>query len=160
MIVFFLLAGLLIVASLMVVFQRDVVHSAIALIVALFLNAILFLTLYAPMVAALQVLVYAGAIMVLFLFVLMLLSPAVLERRRTASWAFGSVAALLLAIILISMLAQNETTEQSVGVIEPFGSPEQLAKSLFTDFFLPFEIASILLLVAIIGTVVLAKRER
>jgi NADH-quinone oxidoreductase subunit J len=160
MIVFFLLAGLLIVASLLVVFQRDVVHSAIALIAALFLNAILFLTLYAPMVAALQVLVYAGAIMVLFLFVIMLLNPAALEQRRTVSWGFGSIAALLLAIILTSMLVQSEATDPTVAVIETFGSPEQLAKSLFTDFFLPFEIASLLLLVAIIGTVVLAKRER
>jgi NADH-quinone oxidoreductase subunit J len=160
MIVFFLLAGLLIVASLLVVFQRDVVHSAIALVAALFLNAILFLTLYAPMVAALQVLVYAGAIMVLFLFVIMLLSPAALEQRRTLSWGFGSIGALLLAIILTSMLVQSEATDPTVAVVETFGSPEQLAKSLFTDFFLPFEIASLLLLVAIIGTVVLAKRER
>jgi NADH-quinone oxidoreductase subunit J len=160
MIVFFLLAGLLIVASLLVVCQRDVVHSAIALVAALFLNAILFLTLYAPMVAALQVLVYAGAIMVLFLFVIMLLSPAVLEQRRTVSWGFGSMVALLLAIVLISMLAQGEATDPTFVVIESFGGPEQLAKSLFTDFFLPFEIASLLLLVAIIGTVVLAKRER
>jgi NADH-quinone oxidoreductase subunit J len=160
MIVFFLLAGLLIVASVMVIFQRDVVHSAIALIAALFLNAILFLTLYAPMIAALQVLVYAGAIMVLFLFVIMLLSPAALERRRTASWTFGSIVALLLAVIFTSMVAKTETIEQPTVAVEAFGSPEHLAKSLFTDFFLPFEIASVLLLVAIIGTVVLAKRER
>jgi NADH-quinone oxidoreductase subunit J len=159
-IVFFLLAGLFVVASLLVIFQRNVVHSAIALIAALFLNAILFLTLYAPMVAALQVLVYAGAIMVLFLFVIMLLSPAALERRRKASWVFGSLVALLLASILTFMTVGDERAEQRTAVTEAFGSPEQLAKSLFTDFFLPFEIASVLLLVAIIGTVVLAKRER
>jgi NADH-quinone oxidoreductase subunit J len=159
-ILFFILSGVLIVASLLVVFQRDVVHSALALVAALFLIAILFLTLYAPMVAALQVLVYAGAIMVLFLFVIMFLNPPALEQRRTRSWGFGSFIALLLAIALTAMVAKSETNGETVAPMELFGSPEQLARTLFTDFFLPFEIASILLLVAIVGTVVLAKRER
>lgn len=159
-ILFFIVAGLLVLSSLMVVFQRNVVHSAIALVAALFLIAILFLTLHAPMVAALQVLVYAGAIMVLFLFVIMLLNPAVLERRRMVSWGFGSMVALLLGIALTLLLSESQTNGDPVAATELFGSPEQLAKSLFTDFILPFEIASVLLLVAIVGAVVLAKRER
>jgi NADH-quinone oxidoreductase subunit J len=159
-ILFFIVAGLLVLSSLTVVFQRNVVHSAIALVAALFMVAILFLTLHAPMVAALQVLVYAGAIMVLFLFVIMLLNPAVLERRRMVSWGFGSMVALLLAIALTLLLSESQTNGDPVAATELFGSPEQLAKSLFTDFILPFEIASVLLLVAIVGAVVLAKRER
>ena len=81
-IVFFILAGLLIVSSLLVVLQRDVVHCAMALVAALFLIAILFLTLHAPMVGVLQILIYAGAIMVLFLFVIMFLNPRAREARE------------------------------------------------------------------------------
>jgi NADH-quinone oxidoreductase subunit J len=159
-ILFFIVAGLLVLSSLLVVFQRHVVHSAVALVAALFLVAVLFLTLQAPMVGVLQVLVYAGAIMVLFLFVIMFLSPGVVERRRMISWGFGSIAALLLALALTFLLAKSETNGDRAAATELFGSPEELAKSLFTDFILPFEIASVLLLVAIVGAVVLAKRER
>jgi NADH-quinone oxidoreductase subunit J len=156
---FFVLAGLLIVSSLLVVFQRNVVHSAMALVAALFLIAILFLTLHAPMVGVLQILVYAGAIMVLFLFVIMLLNPTGLEHRRNIWWGFCAVAGLLLLATLVPVLSNSESPQDPVAATELFGSPEQLAKSLFTDFVLPFEIASVLLLVAIIGAVVLAQRE-
>jgi len=159
LIVFYVLALLLVISSLIVVFQRNVVHSAIALVAALFLIAIFFLTLHAPMVGVLQVLVYAGAIMVLFLFVIMLLNPVVLELRRGTWWGFGTVAALLLGGVLVALMTDTETPTDPVVATELFGSPEMLAKSLFTDFVLPFEIASVLLLVAIVGAVVLAKRE-
>lgn len=157
---FFILAGLLAISSLLVVFQRNVVYSAIALVAALFLIAILFFTLHAPMVGVLQILVYAGAIMVLFLFVIMFLNPTAVEPRRAIWWGLGSMAALLLALALIPLLTNRQPSMNPVANTESFGSPEQLAKSLFTDFVLPFEIASVLLLVAIIGAVVLAKRER
>jgi NADH-quinone oxidoreductase subunit J len=111
------------------------------------------------MVGVLQILVYAGAIMVLFLFVIMLLNPVQLEQRRTLGWGFGAVAGLLLVGALVPVLSDGGPPQDPVVATELFGSPEQLAKSLFTDFVLPFEIASILLLVAIIGAVVLAKRE-
>jgi NADH-quinone oxidoreductase subunit J len=159
MMLFYVLGGLLVIASLMVVFLSSVVHSAMALVAALFLIAILFLTLHAPMVGVLQVLVYAGAIMVLFLFVIMLLNPAAVEPRRRFGWGFGIVASLLLAGALVAVMTNGEAPFDPVAAPELFGSPETLAKSLFTDFVLPFEIASVLLLVAIIGAVVLAKRE-
>jgi NADH-quinone oxidoreductase subunit J len=156
---FFVLAGLLIFSSLLVVFQRNVVHSAVALVAALFLIAILFLTLNAPMVGVLQVLVYAGAIMVLFLFVIMFLNPIGLEQRRMLWWVFGGASSLLLVAALAPVLLNSEPPQDPVVATDLFGAPEQLAKSLFSDFVLPFEIASVLLLVAIIGAVVLAKRE-
>jgi NADH-quinone oxidoreductase subunit J len=159
MMLFYVLGGLLVIASLMVVFLSSVVHSAMALVAALFLIAILFLTLHAPMVGVLQVLVYAGAIMVLFLFVIMLLNPAAVEPRGRFGWGFGIVASLLLAGVLVAVMTNGEAPLDPVAAMELFGSPETLAKSLFTDFVLPFEIASVLLLVAIIGAVVLAKRE-
>jgi NADH-quinone oxidoreductase subunit J len=160
LIVFYLLACLLVVASLAVVFQRNVIHSAMALVAALFLIAILFVTLHAPMVGVLQVLIYAGAIMVLFLFVIMFLNPAAVEQRRGAWWGFSTVAALLLAAGLVAVSMNGDPPGDPFATTELFGSPEMLAKSLFTEFVLPFEIASVLLLVAIIGAVVLAKRER
>lgn len=160
LILFLILAGLTIVSSLVVIFQRNVFHSAISLVATLFLIAVLFLTLDAPMVGVLQILVYAGAIMVLFLFVIMLLNPEVLERRRIIWWSLGSLAALLLIFEFVPLLFHFPAQGVDHGPTDKsFGSPEMLAESLFTEFILPFEIASVLLLVAIIGAVVLAKRE-
>ncbi len=158
--IFYLLATLLVVSSLLVVFLRNVVHCAMALVTALLLIAILFVTLHAPMVGILQVMVYAGAIMVLFLFVIMFLNPVEPERQRGLWWGFGTILSLMLACVLIPLFVNDESVADPVAATEIFGSPEMLAKSLFNDFVLPFEIASVLLLVAIIGAVVLAKRER
>ena len=157
--IFYLLATLLVVSSLLVVFLRNVVHCAMALVTALLLIAILFVTLHAPMVGILQVMVYAGAIMVLFLFVIMFLNPVEPERQRGLWWGFGTILSLMLAGVLIPLFVNDESAADPVAATEIFGSPEMLAKSLFNDFVLPFEIASVLLLVAIIGAVVLAKRE-
>lgn len=157
--IFFVLATLLVVSSLMVVFLRNVVHCAMALVAALLIIAIYFVTLQAPMVGVLQVLVYAGAIMVLFLFVIMLLNPMTPEQPRRAWWTLGTLLALMLAGGLVPMLTKSEPAGDPLAATELFGSPEMLAKSLFSDFVLPFEIASVLLLVAIVGAVVLAKRE-
>jgi NADH-quinone oxidoreductase subunit J len=158
-ILFYVISALLVLSSLMVVFLRNVVHCALALVVALFLIAILFVMLHAPMVGVLQVLVYAGAIMVLFLFVIMFLNPTTPEPRRKLWWGFASLGALLLAGGLAALLSNGTPSADPVAATEIFGSPEMLGKSLFTEFVLPFEIASVLLLVAIIGAVVLAKRE-
>jgi len=158
--IFYLLAALLVISSLMVVFLRNVVHCAMALVTALLLIAVLFVTLHAPMVGILQVMVYAGAIMVLFLFVIMFLNPMESERQPGLWWGFGTMLSLMLACVLTPMLILNESPANPAAAVETFGSPEMLAQSLFNDFILPFEIASVLLLVAIIGAVVLAKRER
>src|ERR687897_391618 len=123
-IIFFIVAGLLIVSSVLVVFQRNVVHSEVALVAALFLIAVLFLSLHAPMVGVLQVLVYAGAIMVLFLFVIMLLNPTSVEQRRSVSWALGTLLALLLGGFLVPLLSKNQSGRDPLPSIELFGSPE------------------------------------
>jgi NADH-quinone oxidoreductase subunit J len=157
--IFFILSGLLVIASLMVVFLRNVVHCAMALVAALFIIAIFFVILQAPMVGVLQVLVYAGAIMVLFLFVIMFLNPTLAEQRWSVSWSLGTLLALLFGGLLVPLLSKSQSARDPLPSTELFGSPEMLAKSLFNDFVLPFEIASVLLLVAIVGAVVLAKRE-
>jgi len=162
LIIFFVLAASLIASSLLVIFQRNPVHSALALVASLFIVAILFLTLQAPMLAILQILVYAGAIMVIFLFVIMLLNPGVLEKRRILWWVSGCFAATLLALELIAPVLSRQGDRGGIfgsQLAPDFGSPKRIAESLFTEFVLPFEIASILLLVALIGSVVLAKQE-
>lgn len=158
-IIFYVISVLLVLSSLTVVFLRNVVHCALALVAALFLIAVLFVMLHAPMLGVLQVLIYAGAIMVLFLFVIMFLNPTVAEPRRKLWWGFGSLAAIFLIAALAVILSNGAAPLDPVAATEIFGSPEVLGKSLFIDFVLPFEIASVLLLVAIVGAVVLAKRE-
>jgi NADH-quinone oxidoreductase subunit J len=156
--IFFALAALLIGSSLLVVFLRNVVHSALALVAALLIISVFFVILQAPMVGVLQVLVYAGAIMVLFLFVIMFLNLTATEPRRLGWLSLAGALALLLAGLMAAILTDTQTPGGPVASSELFGSPEMLARSLFNDFVLPFEIASVLLLVAIIGAVVLAKR--
>jgi NADH-quinone oxidoreductase subunit J len=158
--IFFTLAALLVISSLLVVLLPNVVHGAMALVGALLIISVFFVMLQAPMVGVLQVLVYAGAIMVLFLFVIMFLSPAAPERSHRVWLGFSGLLALLLGGLLAAMLTQTDTAADPVASTEIFGSPEMLAKSLFGEFVLPFEIASILLLVAIVGAVVLAQRGR
>jgi NADH-quinone oxidoreductase subunit J len=162
MVSFIVLAAFLIAFSLLVIILKNPVHSALALVAALFTIAVLFLTLHAPMVAMFQILVYAGAIMVLFLFVIMLLNPGTVEKRTPFWWGAGSVATALLALELMVVFSPFHLGGEKLGVnqvSDGFGSPKMLAQSLFNDFVLPFEVASVLLLVAIIGAVVLAKRE-
>ena len=158
-VIFYFLATLLVISSLLVVFLRNVVHCAMALVTALLIIAVFFITLQAPMVGVLQVMVYAGAIMVLFLFVIMFLNPATVKEQKGIWWGCGTILAAMLAGVLIPLVATDDLPADPVAATELFGSPEMLAKSLFNDFVLPFEIASVLLLVAIVGAVVLAKRE-
>jgi NADH-quinone oxidoreductase subunit J len=160
MVLFFILAALSVVFSALVVMQRNVVHSAMALAAALFVIAVLFLTLDAPMLAILQILVYAGAIMILILFVIMLLNPASLEARPAAWWTLGSLAAAALFIQFAVLLSRGADPSAGPALPDAFGGPEAIAQTLFSDFALPFEIASVLLLVAIIGAVALAQRQR
>lgn len=158
---FYFLAALLVGAATLVITLRSAVHSALALVAALFFIAVFFLTLSAPMVAVLQVLVYAGAIMVLFLFVIMLLNPGAIEPRPRARWGLAAAGAALLILELARLLLAGDPQGAEAPALarEDFGSPALLARVLFADFVLPFEIASILLLVAVIGAVVIGKRE-
>ncbi|HTM08299.1 MAG TPA: NADH-quinone oxidoreductase subunit J [Verrucomicrobiae bacterium] len=160
MIVFFILAIASIVFSVLIVAQRNVVHCAMALAATLFILAVLFLTLDAPMLGILQIIVYAGAIMILILFVIMLLNPAAIEARPAAWWTIGSIAAAALFFQFAALLLRVPLPSAGPAVPDSFGGPESIAQTLFTDFTLPFEVASVLLLVAIIGAVVLAQRQR
>ena len=166
-VLFGILAVLLIAASASVVLQKSPIRSALSLVVALFLLAVVFLFLNAQLVAALQVIVYAGAIMVLFLFVIMLLNlqhEVQAMAKLGTRFAAGFVASLFLLAVIRLLIAQPGAAAAGAGsgmggaVPAGFGSTEQLAERLFTRFLLPFEVNSVLLLVAIVGAVVLAKR--
>ena len=160
---FLALAAATVIAALTVVLHPNPVKSALGLVVTLFLLAVIFVLLEAHMIAALQVIVYAGAIMVLFLFVIMLLNlqnedPEGGRRRgalRVAAWLGGAVLAAELA-----WLTHGAPTGDSKAMSAGYGGAEAVAKSLFTNFLLPFELTSILLLVAVVGAVVLAQKQR
>ena len=160
---FLALAVLTVVAALTVVLHPNPVKSALALVVTLFALAVIFVLLEAHMIAALQIIVYAGAIMVLFLFVIMLLNlqnddPDRGRRRvplRVMAWIGGFLLALELAFLVRG--APLATSGQPPA---GYGGAGAVAKSLYTDFLLPFELTSILLLVAVVGAVVLAQKQR
>lgn len=157
---FFALAIPLVVVAIMVIAHPSPVYSALFLVLTLFLLAVYFLFLNAHMVAALQIIVYAGAIMVLFLFVIMLLNLQS-DTLRTHRHGLGR-AAIIGGVILLAelgLLLQRSSSEQAESSLpENFGTVEALGSQLFTTYLLPFEITGILLLVAIVGAVVLAKR--
>jgi NADH-quinone oxidoreductase subunit J len=161
-VVFALLASLIILSAVGVVLNRSPIRSALSLVVTLFLLAVLFVSLDANVVAMLQIVVYAGAIMVLFLFVIMLLNlqedrPAMV--RVGLRGAAGLVATLFFFGVVHFLLHSLGASSPVAAVPAGFGSIEQLAESLFTRGLFAFEVTSILLLVAIVGAVVLAKRK-
>lgn len=157
---FFALAVPLIAVAVMVIAHPSPVYSALFLVLTLFLLAVYFLFLDAHVVAALQILVYAGAIMVLFLFVIMLLNLQS-ETLRAHRWGLGRVAVaggIVLLAELGLLLTRAPVDPARSDLPDDFGTVEALSRELFTTYVLPFEITGILLLVAVVGAVVLAKR--
>lgn len=164
---FFALAAIALAGSLGVVLSRNPVHSALFLVMTMITIAGFFLMQDADLVAIIQIVVYASAIVVLFLFVIWLLG---VDRHETLEdpRRFQRSAALglgLLLLIEVLTLAGREwvTGERSVrGALDvkQTGNVERLARSLFTDFFWPFEVTAALLVIAVVGGVVLARRSR
>ena len=161
--VLFIVFGVICVAgAINLLAQRHPINSALSLVVVMSSLAMIYLLLGAEFVAAIQIIVYAGAIMVLFVFVIMLLNAGAEERTQ------GSRIALLMGvpgvIVLVStvgwILVRNnqQLGEISIGKSN-FGATSNIANLLFRDFLLPFEITSVLILIAIMGAVVLGRRE-
>jgi NADH-quinone oxidoreductase subunit J len=157
--VFLLLAVLTVVAAISVVATANPVHSALGLVVTLFLLSVFFVALDAQLVAVLQVIVYAGAIVVLFLFVVMLLNLQG-ERRLTGGMGLlvaATAAALAFAVLLVTLLGRSAPAPSNT--LPPgFGETQALAQRLFTAHLLAFELTSVLLLVAVVGAVALSRR--
>jgi NADH-quinone oxidoreductase subunit J len=152
-----LLCGVLVVAN---PFSRNPVTSAMFLVLMMLGLAGLFVLLHAFFLAAVQILVYAGAVMVLFLFVIMLLDLKAEERRQFSQAMVGLAVAAVGGLAFLFVRALH-ASRPGAGWPEPTlqGETALLGKTLFTDFLLPFEIVSILLLVAMIGVILLSKKD-
>ncbi len=159
---FLILAAVAVAGAAVVVLHRNPVKSALSLIVVMFTLAVLYLGLSASFLAIIQIMVYAGAVMVLFLFVLFLLNVGVespfstrLSRRLTAG-----LVGILMGLTLAGAVLVRGTTAASgraPAVAEDFGSIEATGELLFTRYLLPFELLGVLLLVAIVGAVIAAR---
>lgn len=151
--------------SVLVVTRKNPVHSVLWMLVLFIHIASLYLFLNAEFLAAIQIIVYAGAILVLFLFVIMMLNLRKEEsvNKYQSQWPFGALVGIMLAAFLVLILGNitvlPSLEEYSIEAIKSEGSMMTIGKVLYTEFLLPFEIASIVLLVAIIGAVVLAKKR-
>ncbi|MBO0800153.1 MAG: NADH-quinone oxidoreductase subunit J [Blastocatellia bacterium] len=165
-IIFLGLALLAVVAAFSVILQRNPIYSAIGMIIVLCSLAGLFLLLYAQFIAAIQIVVYAGAIMVLFVFVIMLLNvreeESKTDRQKYLKWLAGPLFLALLAVVFVAIQIVNSTPQAINMPVEPatFGTVEYIAGQMFTRYLLPFEAVSVLILMAIVGAVLLAKREK
>jgi NADH-quinone oxidoreductase subunit J len=158
---FYICAALAVLAALNVVLQRTPVYSALSLIVVLCALAVIYLLLDAEFMAVIQVIVYAGAIMVLFVLVIMLLNarretPS--DRSRIARWLGVPLLAALLAEILLVVWKQFPAATTAAAPAVDAG-PAAIGQLLFRTYVLPFEVTSVLILVAVLGAVVLAKKE-
>ena len=159
---FILFAGLGIGCALTVVAQRNPLYSAISLIGVFISLACLYVMLAAPFIAAVQVIVYAGAIMVLVVFVIMLLNVEQEERGRTRLKFLVptavALAAILIAEVAFILVSVQEFRVTPTNAVSDIGVTHSIGSQLFTRYLLPFEITSILLLMAIVGAMTLARR--
>jgi NADH-quinone oxidoreductase subunit J len=164
LVVFWLSAPVAVAAGVLMLLQRNAVHSALYLILNQFMLAVLFVVLGAPFLAAVQVIVYAGAIMVLFLFVIMFLGvdrrEALVETIRGQRVAAVGLGLLVIAEVVVAIrlgvgLGRAAVAEVGAG----FGSAQAVGRRLFTHYVFPFEVTSVLLIVAAIAAMVLARRR-
>lgn len=162
---FFLIITLVaIVSAILVVTCRNPINSALSLIMTFFCLATYYVMLDAPFMAAVQVMVYAGAIMVLMVFTIMLLNIRVdASKKHSHKVLFGLIIGFFTLLntvfVLVKSRAALPTGPYSGEMIRNIGHTELVGREIFTTFLLPFEITSILLLVAIVGAVILAKKK-
>jgi len=161
-VLFFLFAGIAIVAAVFMIASRNAVYSALFLVLNFVTIAIMYLTLNAPFIAMVQITVYAGAIMVLFLFVIMLLGAERLTGPAGDNrWYRGAaivLVVLLISGIVIALLQQGPSVTSTAGSFAT--GPAELGLRLFEAYVFPFELTGVLLLVAMIGVVVLSSSKK
>ena len=165
---FWLFSGIAVGSALLCITRKNAVTSALFLVVTLFSLAALFVILEAQFIAALQVLVYAGAIMVLFLFVIMLLNLGYRGPSDLPGWMGHAIMIAVGALLVAELWAVTRIVPSGglrlpagelTRVTEQEGAVRMISEPLFRDYLVPFEITSVLLLAAIVGAVVLAKRR-
>ncbi|MFO8035569.1 MAG: NADH-quinone oxidoreductase subunit J [Anaerolineales bacterium] len=162
LILFLILALVSIGAALGMLLSKSAVYSALFLVLNFLTIAIFYVLLQAPFLAMAQITVYAGAIMVLFLFVIMLLGPRSIEGSQQIAWqrpvAF-SMGLVLLGEIAYILFGRCESCGPFTTLGADFGSPERIGDMLFNRYLIPFEITSVLLLVGMIGVIVLSRKK-
>jgi NADH-quinone oxidoreductase subunit J len=162
LVLFFIFGGLCVAGAVNLLFQRHPINSALSLIVVMSSLAVLYLLLGAEFLAAAQVIVYSGAIMVLFTFVIMLLNAGREQRTHgsKAAYLVGIPGAAALVALLVYIFLSNRGPFGDAVLGNYLVTTSDLSRVLFRDFLLPFEVTSVLILVAILGAVALARRER
>jgi NADH-quinone oxidoreductase subunit J len=161
--VFLVLALVAVGSALGMLLSRSAVYAALFLVLNFGTGSVFYILLNAPFIAMAQVSVYAGAIMVLFLFVIMLLGTESLPTSKALPWQAPLAAGLALVLVLeagVLLFARNAATGSIPQPIQTFGSPSGVGLDLFNKYLLPFEVTSILLLVAMVGAVFLIKKEK
>jgi NADH-quinone oxidoreductase subunit J len=162
LLIFFVLAAVAVAGALNLIIQKHPIHSALSLIVVMMALAGLYLLMGAEFVAAVQIIVYGGAIMVLFVFVIMLLNAGIEEHTsfsKLAGFAGIPLALVLSGFIAIAIMRSSDQM-QAIAPAGDVNVTKSLSYMLFREFVYPFELTSFLILVAILGAVVLAQRER
>ena len=166
-IVFYTLAAFILGFGILVITARNTVHSVLFLVANFLCVAVVYVTLAAEFLAIIQVLVYAGGIVVLYLFVVMLVNlrrppEAPLDRRRQSRLGFllsGVVLAEITAIIAYTATRPATAAPAQAGALTAGGNTHVVGMLLYTDYLIPFEVASMLLLIAMVGAILLAKKE-
>lgn len=161
---FFVVAAVAVLSSILVVTCKNPINSALSLVMTFFCLATFYVMLDAPFMAAIQVIVYAGAIMVLIIFVIMLLNVKTETAKRSSHAVIAGSVVGLFTLFLTSWFLIKGSMTGATGTMDKaqiisVGHVELIGTALFTDFLLPFEITSLLLLSAIIGAVILAKKK-
>jgi len=163
LILFFGLALVAVASAIGLLLSKNAVYAALNLILNFVTVSIFYVLLAAPFIALLQITVYAGAIMILFLFVIMLLGAErlstgpVLPWQRPAAFVLGGI--LLVEAIFVILFRSGPATE-AIATSAGFGTPEVIGELLFSTYLLPFEVISILLLAAMVGAIVLTKKRK
>jgi NADH-quinone oxidoreductase subunit J len=161
--VFFYFAGVIAVTAVLVVALRNPIYSALSLLIMFFHVAGLYVTLHAEFLAAVQVIVYAGAILVLYLFVVMLLNVKREDRYHSQLPVAGFLGLTILTELVLLTISRGTAalpvSDRSGGVESAAGNTETLGEVLYSTYLFPFEVASLILLVAMIGAIILAKRD-
>jgi len=163
-VLFWILAAVCVGAAGAMILSKNSGHNVLFLVLCFSALGGIFGLLEAPFAAAVQILVYAGAIMVLFIFVVMMIDPRAAippEERKRAKWLGAAMAAILLAELGTAAWSWlGNSASVSVPAAGAAGSPADVGRRLFTEFVYPFEITSILILAALVGAVILGKKEK
>ncbi|MBI3753168.1 MAG: NADH-quinone oxidoreductase subunit J [Deltaproteobacteria bacterium] len=160
--IFFLIFAIMAIASAIgVVSLRNPVHSAISLMACFFQVAAIFVLLRSPFLAAVQVFLYVGAVMVLFLFVIMMLDIRKATISRFVPGGLFWIVVILIALVyeILAVISKSNLLARRVAAVRLDGTVAEIGKTLFTEYLLPFEVVSVILLVALIGAIVMGKKE-